>query len=183
MGEEQLSQEKGYCYLKNQGKKSGTDAKGFDGAVLSRVRKKEVEEMTQKGNGLGSGSGELKVLGRGVRWRTPTDSGGVLSANSIWLPVNLEQPRFLSPKPQGLLGPNASSITWPSLALLDALTHRRLLRAELRNPRCSDPPQGRAWEKQARLPVKSLSSSSPLTWPRWNSPLRPFSLFPSLPLG
>lgn len=42
----------------------------------------------------------------------------------------LEQSSFLSPKPQGLLGPDAFSTDWPSQALLVTLTYHSPLTAQ-----------------------------------------------------
>ena len=83
-------------------------AKGLDGGLglERRAGKNQAEERTWRGKGFSPGSGDFKVFGQ-HEGENPHTSGGVLPVNSTWLPINLEEPHLLSPKPQGLLGPNA----------------------------------------------------------------------------
>lgn len=65
-----------------------------------RAGKDQVEEVTQKGNGVTSGSGEFKVPGQhSVETPTPQEKWNP----SLGISRGLEEPHLLSPKPQGLL--------------------------------------------------------------------------------
>ena len=111
MSEDQLSQEKGCCYLKEWGKRIGTTGKRMDGSVTSRAREK------------GRGKSRWRRWGRKEMgfvldreegaWRASGGEDPQALCELHSLPVDLKQPNFLSPKPQGLLGPNAFNINWP----------------------------------------------------------------------
>lgn len=92
--------------------------------------------MAQKGNGFSSGLGEFKVPG-GHQVEKSIGSGGVLSVNSVWLPVNLNSQISFPPGPKGFWG-LILSIDRPSKALLVILTHGSPLTAAQIIPRGED---------------------------------------------
>lgn len=95
-----------------------------------------MDEVAQKENGFSSGRGEFKVPG-GHQVEISIGSGGALSVNSVWLPVNLNSQISFPPGPEGFWG-LMLSIDWPSKALLVTLTHRSPLTAAQIIPRGED---------------------------------------------
>lgn len=78
--------------------------------------------MEHEGNGFGSGHGRRQVPGR-PEVEKPHKLKKDLLCELHLASCELEQSAFLSPKPHGLLGPNAFSADWPSQALLVTLTY------------------------------------------------------------
>lgn len=94
-----------------------------------RTREKQVEEMECKGNGFSSGLGRCQVPGRPQVEKPHKLRRGLLCELHL-ASCELEQSSFLSPKPRGLVGPNAFSTDWPSQALLVTLTSHSPLTAQ-----------------------------------------------------
>lgn len=83
--------------------------------------------MRQEGNGFSSELREFKVPG-GLQVGNAIGSGGVLSVNSIWLPVNLNSQISFPHSPKGFWGLVLLALTGPHRPFPVTLTHHTPLK-------------------------------------------------------
>lgn len=86
-----------------------------------------MEEMEQKGTRFSSELREFKVPG-GLQVEKPHRPRRSPLCEPHLASCDLERPNLLSPKPQGVLGPDAFSFDGPLQALLVTLTHHSPLK-------------------------------------------------------